>query len=61
MILETTPQERLAYAWAVAQSHALRTPSVSERLLARCREAASQLSAPECWQLLAEVPALVAA
>lgn len=56
--LESTPQEQLAYAWAVAQSHAHRNPAVSERLLARCREAAYQLSTPDCWQLLGEVPTL---
>jgi hypothetical protein len=61
MKLEVSPQEQLAYAWAVAQSHAYRSPSVHERLLARCREAAYQLSAPECWELLSEVPALQAA
>jgi len=61
LVLEVTPPERLAYAWAVAQSHAYRTPSVSEGLLARCREATAQLSAPECWLLLSEVPSLVGA
>ena len=60
-LLEVTPQERLAYAWAVVQSHAYRNPSVSERLLARCQEATAQLSTPECWLLLSEVPALVGA
>lgn len=59
MQLDVTPQERLAYAWAVAQSKAYRSPSVSDRLLNRCREAAYQLSAPDCWQLLSEVPALM--
>ena len=58
-LLEVTPQERLAYAWAVAQSDAYRTPSVGECLLARCREATAQLSASECWLLLSEVPSLV--
>jgi hypothetical protein len=58
-LLEVTPQERLAYAWAVAQSHAYRSTLVSERLLARCREATAQLSTPDCWLLLSEVPALL--
>ena len=57
-LTEVTPQERLAYAWAVAQSHAYRSPSVSERLLECCRQATYQLSASDCWMLLAEVPAL---
>jgi hypothetical protein len=57
-LAEVAPQERLAYAWAVAQSHAYRSPFVSERLLDSCRRAAYQLSTPDCWMLLAEVPAL---
>jgi hypothetical protein len=57
-LAEVNPQERLAYAWAVAQSNAYRTPTVSEVLLEKCRRAAYQLSASDCWQLLAEVPAL---
>ena len=57
-LAEVCPQERLAWAWAVAQSSHLNLPKVSEALLARCREAAFQLSAPECWELLSEVPAL---
>jgi uncharacterized protein YndB with AHSA1/START domain len=55
--LETTPQERLAYAWAIAESNHRRLPTVSERILTRCREAAYQLSSPDCWLLLSEVPA----
>ena len=57
-LTEATPQERLAYAWAVAQSHAYRSSTVSERLLESCRRATYQLSAPDCWMLLSEVPAL---
>ena len=57
-LTEASPQERLAYAWAVAQSHAYRSPSVSERLLERCRQATHQLSTPDCWLLLSEVPQL---
>jgi hypothetical protein len=58
MNLEVSPQERLAYAWAVAQSQAQRSYTVSERLLESCRRATCQLSTPDCWMLLAEVPAL---
>ena len=58
MILEVSPQERLAYAWAVATSNFYRSPIVAERHLKRAREATYQLSAPECWELLSEVPAL---
>ena len=58
MILDVSPQERLAYAWAVAQSQAYRSYTVSERLLDSCRRATYQLSSPDCWMLLAEVPAL---
>jgi len=57
-LTEATPQERLAYAWAVAQSAAWRSYGVSENLLDSCRRATRQLSAPDCWLLLAEVPAL---
>ena len=53
-----TVQERLAYAWAVAQSELYRAPSVSERLLERCREAAGRLSVEEALELLEEVPSL---
>ena len=59
MQLDVTPQERLAYAWAVAECHHRRLPAVREYVLNRCREAAYQLSAPDCWQLLSEVPALM--
>jgi len=61
LMLEVSPQERLAYAWAVAQSHAYRSSTVSERLLEQCRAATAQLSTPDCWMLLAEVPGLVVA
>jgi hypothetical protein len=57
-LAEVNPQERLAYAWAVAQSHAYRSTRVSDRLLDQCRRSTYQLSASDCWQLLAEVPAL---
>ena len=59
MLLEVTPQERLAYAWAVAHCHHKRLYTVSERVLNRCREATYQLSTPDCWLLLSEVPALM--
>ena len=59
MLLEVTPQERLAYAWAVADCHHRRLYTVPERILNRCREATYQLSTPDCWQLLSEVPALM--
>ncbi len=58
MYLETTPQERLAYAWAIAESNHRRLPHVTERVLTRCREAAYQLSSPDCWLLLSEVPTM---
>ncbi len=57
--LESTPQEQLAYAWAVAQSSLYRSSQVSERLLNRCREAAYQLSVSDALMMLAEVPDLV--
>lgn len=56
-----TPQECLAYAWAVAQSDFLQLPSVSNRLLQRCREATTLLSNAEAYDLLADVPLLVVA
>ena len=59
MLLEASPQERLAYAWAVAESYHWRTPQVSERRIERYRESTAQLSASDCWQLLSEVPALM--
>jgi hypothetical protein len=57
---DACPQEQLAYAWAVASAHHMRSPLVSERLLARCRNSAYLLSTPEALQLLSEVPALSA-
>jgi hypothetical protein len=59
LLLDVTPQERLAYAWAVAESHHRRFSSVSERLLARCRRSTSQINTPDCWLLLSEVPVLM--
>jgi hypothetical protein len=59
LLLDVTPQERLAYAWAVAESHHRRLSSVSERLLARCRRSTSQINTPDCWLLLSEVPVLM--
>ncbi len=56
-----TVQEKLAYAWAVAQSEFYRSPFVSDRVLQRCREAASQLSVEEAIELLQDVSALVVA
>lgn len=58
MILEVSPQERLAYAWAVADCTHMRLSAVHERIIERYRERTAQLSAPECWELLSEVPAL---
>lgn len=58
MILEVSPQERLAYAWAVADCAHMRLSAVHERVVERYRERTAQLSAPECWELLSEVPAL---
>lgn len=55
---EVAPQERLAYAWAVAQAAAWRRQSVNEGLLDKCRKAAWQLSTPDAWILLAEIPSL---
>ena len=57
---EIAPQERLAYAWAICQSAFLRSPSVNDNILNRCREAAWQLSAADAWLFLAEVPSLEA-
>jgi hypothetical protein len=56
--LNSTPQEQLAYAWAVAESAHKRLPTVSDRVLTRCREATHQLSTPDCLMMLSEVPAL---
>lgn len=58
MQIELSPQERLAYAWAVAHCTHLRLSAVHERVVERYRKCTAQLSAPECWQLLSEVPAL---
>jgi hypothetical protein len=54
-----TVQQRLAYAWAVADSQYFRLPSVNDRVLARCWESARQLTEQEALDLLADVPALV--
>ena len=59
MLLEVSPQERLAYAWAVADSQHKRLSQVSEHLIERYRERTAQLSPSDCWQLLSEVPALM--
>ncbi len=56
--LDTTPQEQLAYAWAVAECQHLRLPAVRERILARCRSAAYHLSTPFALELLADMPNL---
>ena len=61
MILEVSPQERLAWAWALRTTAAAGLSQVTERRLEEARRATHQLSAPECWELLAEVPALWAA
>jgi len=59
MQLEIPPQERLAYAWAVADCHHRRLSAVHEHIVERYRKSAYQLSTSDCWQLLSEVPALV--
>jgi hypothetical protein len=56
-----TVQERLAYAWAVADSQFFRLPSVNDRVLARCWESARLLTEQEALELLADVPSLVVA
>jgi hypothetical protein len=56
MLLEVSPQERLAYAWAVADSHHMRLTQVSERLIERYRERTAQLSTTECWDWLSAYP-----
>ena len=58
MPLEVSPQERLAYAWAVADCAHMRLSAVHERIVERYRERTAQLSTPECWELLSEVPNL---
>jgi hypothetical protein len=55
--LDTTPQEQLAYAWAVADCAHRRVP-FQERYLARYRSAAYRLSTPFALELLADVPHL---
>jgi hypothetical protein len=56
--LESTPQEQLAHAWAVAESVHMRMSAVHPRVLARCRSAAYHLSTPFALELLADVPHL---
>lgn len=51
-----TPQGRLAFAWAVAQSRHARLSSVSDSLLDRCYYSTSALSVDEALELLEEVP-----
>jgi len=58
MILEVSPQERLAWAWALRTTAAVGLSQITERRLEEARRATYQLSAPECWELLSEVPAL---
>jgi hypothetical protein len=58
--LDSTPQEQLAYAWAMAHATHVKVYHVTEKALARCRNATYQLSTPEALELLAEVPSLLA-
>jgi hypothetical protein len=58
--LESSPQEQLAYAWAMAHAAHVKVYHVSERMLARCRDATYRLSTPEALELLSEVPQLTA-
>ena len=58
--LESTPQEQLAYAWAMAHAAHVKVYHVSERMLDRCRDATYHLSTPEAFELLSEVPQLAA-
>jgi hypothetical protein len=57
-LLEVSPQERLAWAWALRSSAAVGLPVVTERRLDEARRATHLLSAPEAWEFLSEVPAL---
>jgi len=57
-LLEVSPQERLAWAWALRSADAYGLQRVTERCLEEARRATYQLSTPDCWMLLAEVPAL---
>ena len=58
--LESNPQEQLAYAWAMAHAAHVKVYHVSEKMLARCRDATYHLSTPEALELLSEVPQLAA-
>jgi hypothetical protein len=56
--LQSTPQEQLAYAWAVAECEHLRFTSLNPRVLESCRKATAQLHVSDALLLLSEVPAL---
>lgn len=56
MLLEVSPQERLAYAWAVADSHHRRLSAVHEHIVERYRERTAHLSTTECWDWLRDYP-----
>ena len=56
--MTASPQETVAYAWAVLDSEFSRLGYISERLLERCRYATSNLSDAEAYDLLADVPAI---
>ena len=57
-LLEVSPQERLAWAWALRSTAACGLMQVTERRLEEARRATYQMSAPEAWAWLAEVPSL---
>jgi len=57
-LLEVSPQERLAWAWALRSTAAVGLTQISERRLEEARRATYLLSAPEAWEFLSEVPAL---
>lgn len=56
--LESSPQEQLAYAWAVAESEFRGFTRLSPRVLESCRRATAQLHVSDALLLLSEVPAL---
>jgi len=58
VLLEVSPQERLAWAWALRSADAYGLQRVTEHRLEEARRATYQMSAPEAWAWLAEVPAL---
>lgn len=56
--LDSTPQEQLAYAWALAECEHRRFTRLSPRVLESCRKATAQLHVSDALLLLSEVPAL---